>query len=193
MGGHHLILGELTDYLSGQPCTDTHDERLRQQLARQLVEAGGYGRDQIHARVMLTVRADAKMARLPVDFVIHINEAPAMLIKYGPGSIVTRHRPSLAMARLLGPTVVPLVVVTNGRNADVLDGVSGRVLGSGLSAIPDRDRLQRHLAATPTRAVSARQAEMAARIVYAFEVDGSCLCDDTICRVGLPEDVENLQ
>ena len=184
MSGHHLILGELTDYLTGQPCTDTHDERLRQQLARQLVEGGGYGRHQIRARVMLTVRADAKMARLPVDFVIHINEAPAMLIKYGPGSIVTRHRPSLAMARLLGPTVVPMVVVTNGRNADVLDGVSGRVLGSGLSAIPDRDRLQRHLAATPARAVRARQAEMAARIVYAFEVDGSCLCDDTICRTG---------
>ena len=38
MGNHHLILGELTDYLTGEPLTDTHDERLRQELAKWLVE-----------------------------------------------------------------------------------------------------------------------------------------------------------
>ncbi len=30
---HHLILGELTDYLTEETLADTHDERLRQKLS----------------------------------------------------------------------------------------------------------------------------------------------------------------
>ena len=183
MSGHHLILGELTDYLTGQTLDDTHDERLRQQIARLLVERGGFSRAGIQSRVMLQVQAGAKQARVPVDFVVFEARRAAMLIKYGPGSIVTRHRPTLALARLLGPAVVPLAVVTNGRDADVLDAISGKVVGSGLDAMPTRERLVAHLAASPPKAVTGRQADMAARIVYAFEVDGSCPCDDTICRL----------
>ena len=184
MDGHHLILGELTDYLTGKVLTDTHDERLRQQIARRLVERGGFSPDQIQARVMLQVQAGAKRARVPVDFVVSEDKRAVMLVKYGPGSIVTRHRPTLAMGKLLGPAVVPLAVVTNGRDADVLDAINGKVIGSGLDAIPTRKQLIAHLEASPLKAVTLRQAEMAARIVYAFEVDGSCLCDDTICRLG---------
>ncbi len=183
MSGHHLVLGQLTDYLTGQTLDDTLDERLRQNIARLLVERGGFSRDRIQSQVMLQVRAGAKQARVPVDFVVFEARRAAMLIKYGPGSIVTRHRPTLALARLLGPAVVPLAVVTNGRDADVLDTTSGKVIGAGLDAMPTRQRLLDHLAAAPPKAVSDRQAEMAARIVYAFEVDGSCPCDDTICRL----------
>ncbi len=183
MPGHHLILGELTDYLTGQSIPDTHDERLRQHIARRLAERCGFDRRQIQARLQLHVRAGARQARVPLDFVVRLDRRAAMLVKYGPGSIVTRHRPALAMARLLGDTVVPVAVVTNGRDADVLDAVSGRLMGSGLDAIPTREQLRAHLAAARQKPVALRQAEMAARIVYAFEVDGSCPCDDSVCRL----------
>ena len=32
MGGHHLIMGELTDLVTGQTLPDTHDERYRQRF-----------------------------------------------------------------------------------------------------------------------------------------------------------------
>ena len=38
MNGHHLILGELTDYITGETLKDTHDERYRQQIARRLID-----------------------------------------------------------------------------------------------------------------------------------------------------------
>ena len=38
MNGHHLILGELDDFVTGQRLADTHDERYRQRLSRLLVE-----------------------------------------------------------------------------------------------------------------------------------------------------------
>ena len=37
MGGHHLILGKLTDFISGEILDDTLDERHRQKIARLLV------------------------------------------------------------------------------------------------------------------------------------------------------------
>ena len=38
MGKHHLVLGELTDYITGETRVDTHDERARQTIARLLVD-----------------------------------------------------------------------------------------------------------------------------------------------------------
>lgn len=177
MAAQQRILGELTDFLTGSVLADTEDERLRQDIARRLVITGGFDRSAIRARVALTVRAGEKSARVPLDFVVESAGRPAMAIKYGPGSIVTRHRPTLAMARLIGPTLVPVVVVTNGRDADVLDAATKAVLSSGLDTIPGRADLERHLARCPPVPVVPRQAEMAARIVYAFEVDGACACD----------------
>ena len=57
MSGHHLILGELKDYLTGETLPDTLDERYRQQLARLLVESKGFLKSDLTPRVPLPVRA----------------------------------------------------------------------------------------------------------------------------------------
>ena len=44
---HHLVLGEMTDYLTGKTVEDNHDERLRQKIARFLVERKGYGKKDV--------------------------------------------------------------------------------------------------------------------------------------------------
>ena len=172
-----VVHGRLIDLISGEPVADTEDERLRQQIARRLLREGGFSRQQIECRRHVPIGVGEKRAEVPLDFLVFIEGMPAMMIKYGPGSIVTRHRPALALARLLGPRLVPVVVVTNGREADVLESERGRLIGSGLEAIPSREALEGRLAGTPPAAVDSRQAEMAARIVYAFEIDGSCALD----------------
>jgi len=172
-----VVYGQLIDLISGAPLEDTEDERLRQQIARRLLTECGFSRQQVQSRLQVPIRVGKKRADVPVDFLVSIDGVPAMMIRYGPGSIVTRHRSALALARLLGPHIVPVVVVTNGQEADVLEGGRGQVIGSGLEAILTREALEQHLAGTPARAVDDRQAEMAARIVYAFEIDGSCVLD----------------
>ena len=42
MAGHHLILGEITDFITGKTIEDTHDERYRQKIAKFLVNEKGY-------------------------------------------------------------------------------------------------------------------------------------------------------
>jgi hypothetical protein len=183
MGGHHLILGEIEDYITGERLADTHDERYRQKIARFLVQEKGYAREVVHPRNPLTVSAGNRKGRLWVDFAVTVDDRMAMVIKYGPGSLVTRYRPTLAISRLMVPYQVPVVVVTNGESADVLDGETGKLTASGFDRIPSRETLVQQLARAEFSPISLKQAEMESRIVYAFEIDGSCPCDDTACRI----------
>jgi hypothetical protein len=181
--GHHLVLGELIDFVTGEKIPDTHDERYRQQLARLLVEHKGYLKNQIRPRFELRAVAENEQAILKIDFVVNLSERICMIIKYGPGSLVTRHRPALAASRLVAGYQIPIVVVTNGKDADILEGATGKIISSGLESIPSRATLVQRVEKTDFDQISAKQTEMESRILYAFEVDGSCPCDDTICRL----------
>ena len=183
MGGHHLILGELVDFITGEMLADTHDERYRQKIARFLVTDKGYAKADIHPRNPLIVTAGNRKGQLWVDFTVTVDDRMAMVIKYGPGSMVTRYRPTLAISRLVAPYQVPVVVVTNGESVDVLDGETGKLSASGFDGIPSRKNLQQQLAWAIFSPISLKRAEMEARIVYAFEIDGGCPCDDTTCRI----------
>ena len=181
MGGHHLIMGELKDFITGQPLPDTHDERYRQRIARLLVETKGFRRDDIHPRIPIDLKIDSRSARIRMDFVVRLHERIVVLIKYGPGSLVTRHQVAFAASRLLAPYGIPYSLVTNGEDAHWLDNADRTLKGSGLDGIWDRATLERHLPKKPLPRVSPRQAEMATRILLAYEVDGRCPCDDTVC------------
>lgn len=189
MNGHHLILGELTDYISGQILDDTLDERYRQEIGRLLVEQKGYAKKQIAPRHELTLRIDEKCARLLISYVVTLGHHIAMIIQYGPGSLVTRHRPALAMGRLVADYQIPVVVVTNGETADILDGPSGQILFKGLDSIPDHSQLQQMVLNQTWSKVPAARAEMETRILMAYEVDDRCPCDDTVCSLG-PENTQ---
>ena len=112
-----------------------------------------------------------------------------MIVHYGPGSLVTRHRPALAMSRLVAPFQIPVVVVTNGEDAHVLDGQTGKIRGEGLSAVPEKASLAAEMAAANgcadqgacKRVIPEQRRQGEARILMAFEVDDRCSCDDTTC------------
>lgn len=181
--GHHLILGELVDFITGNTIRDTHDERYRQKLARILVNQKGFSKEEIKPRRELHVSAGEKRGIIKVDFEINVSGQIGMIIKYGPGSLVTRHRPALAISRLVAPYQVPMAVVTNGKEADILEGKTGKIVAQGLQSIPSKKDLIEVLAAMNLIRISAEQAKIESRIVYAYEVDGSCPCDDTVCKL----------
>lgn len=181
--GHHLVLGTVTDLLSGQSIEDTHDERYRQKLARLLLTNKGYSKEEIIPRRELTAKAGDRQGILRIDFLIRPAARIGMIIKYGPGSLVTRHRTALAISRLVAPYQVPLAVAANGEDADILDGATGKVLASGLAAIPSRSELLGFMEAADFNIISDKRADMESRILYIYEIDGACPCDTTVCRI----------
>ena len=183
MSGHHLILGKLSDLLTGETLDDTLDERYRQKIARLLVEGKGYPPQDVEPRRELLLQADSRRAVIRVDFVVRIDGKAAMVIRFGPGSMVSRERPALAVSRLVEAYQVPVVVVTNGEDAEILEGESGKVIGRGLEAVPDKAELAERVRHYAFPVIPRERAVMESRVAYCYEVDGACPCDDTICRL----------
>ncbi len=181
MNGHHLILGELTDFITGETLKDTHDERYRQKIARLLTGQLGYLKADIEPRKALVARTDSKKAVLKIDFTITLEGKTCMVVKYGPGSLVTRRRAVLAVSRLIAPYQVPVAVITNGQDAEVINGRSGDVTASGLESIPSKANLTKMAAGETFAPISDQRAEMESRILYCYEVDDRCECDDDVC------------
>lgn len=172
---HHLIYGHLADFLTGEALVDTDDERYRQQLARLLVEEKGFARNEIEPRLAIETLFAGQFVTSRIDFVLRLAGRRLLLLRYAPGSLVTRERPALAAARVLNPKqVIPLTVVTNGEDAELLDSWSGKVLDQGLAAIPGRDAL---LALAPElvgKPLPPGRREPELRIMNAFDVEICC-------------------
>lgn len=181
--GHKRILGKTTDFITGREITDTDDERYRQKLSRFLVEEKGYSKEDIEVKRRLEMVIEGKKVLSMIDFVIRINGKGFMVIKYGPGSIVTRERPALAAARIIEQYQIPVTVVTNGEDAEILDTVSGEVVAAGIVSIPDKKTALEKLKNTVFRQLSSRQLETEKRILSAYDyLEHSLECDDDWCE-----------
>ncbi len=181
--GHKRILGKTKDFITGREITDTDDERYRQKIARLLVEERGYEKGDVEVKLRLEMAIQGKPVLSMVDFAVNVSGRSFMVIRYGPGSIVTRERPSLATARLLRTYQVPFTVVTNGEDAEVLDTDSGDVVGSGLESIPDKKTALEQLDHVIFRQLSPERIETEKRVLSAYDwLEHSLECDDDWCE-----------
>ena len=141
--GHHIVYGTLDDYLTGATLPDTDDERVRQALARRLVEQLGYVREELEPRLTIDTRYNSIAVQTLIELTVRVDGRRLFIVRYGPGSLVTRETAAVAAARVLDPDYrIPYAVVTNGRDAELLETARGRVLATGMDCIPDRRRAE---------------------------------------------------
>lgn len=174
---HHLVYGTLHDYLTGEELTDTDDERLRQSLSRFMVEDKGYARHELSPRRYVDTLFARSFVRSTIELTVSLAGRDFLLIRYGPGSLVSRERAAIAAARVLNPNYrIPLAVVTNAEDAELLDTTTGKILGYGLHFIPDRataEKMLEQLEFLPPQKGQQREREL--RILNAFDVERCCL------------------
>jgi hypothetical protein len=179
VSSHHLVYGSLRDYITGEELTDTDDERVRQQLARMMVEEKGYAKGDLEPRRYIETLFSTQSVRSTIELVVSLEGRRFMVLRYGPGSLVTRERSAIAAARVLEEQYqIPLAVVTNGRDAELLDTGTGQVLATGMEAIPDCRRacdLFPSLIFREGMEVKKREREL--RILNAFDVEICCRRD----------------
>ena len=113
----------------------------RKMVSYLLAEKKGYLPEDIEKRVVFEVKLGQETAYSSVDFLISIAGKRAMVIKCAAGSLSSRERQAVAAARLIGSPPVPVAVVADPVNAEVLDVATGEVVGEGFGAIPVRDRI----------------------------------------------------
>jgi hypothetical protein len=178
MNSHHLILGTLKDFLTDETIEDNHDERYRQKIAKLLVEKKGYLKKDIKKNLLIFLENKGNKFKIAVDYTIYLENKPIMIVKYGPGSIISRHMSTIACARLIDENEVPVCVVTNGEDAETIDTMSGITISKGLDKILSIEELKK---ISVKRKINNDMKEKAKKILFAFEVDGRCPCDDSIC------------
>ena len=147
----------------------------RKMVSYLLVEKKGYLPEDIEKRVVFEVKLGQETAYSSVDFLISIAGKKAMVIKCAAGSLSSRERQAVAVARLIGSPPVPVAVVADPVNAEVLDVATGKVVGEGFGAIPVRDRIIQILSEYSSKPLSLERLEKEKRILLAFDAIRCCV------------------
>lgn len=175
---HHLVYGTLKDYVTGEELTDTDDERTRQELSRMMVEKLGYKKEDLQPRRFIETLFSTQFVHSNIELAVSLKELGKifLILRYGPGSLVSRERSAIAAARILEKEYqIPFAVVTNGRDAALLDTASGEVLATGMDAIPSRTRALKMIKGVVFRPpVEGKKREGEMRILNAYDVEICC-------------------
>jgi len=140
-----------------------------------LVGKKGYQPEDIEKKVLFEVKLDHETLHSSVDFVVSVSGKRSMIIKCASGSLSSRERQAVAAARLLGSSPVPVAVVADPVNAEVLDVATGKVIGEGFGAIPVKEQLVQMLSERPLLQLSPERLEKEKRILLAFDAIRCCV------------------
>lgn len=180
---HHYVFGTLNDFLSGKELPDTLDERYRQKIVKLIVQENNFHKTDVKRSIEHIIKAGKKKAIIKCDYEITYNNKIICMIKYAPGSLVTRRLSTLAFSRAIVSYQIPFVVITNGEDAEILDGESGKIINTGLSNLPRFEQVSELFSSFSFKPIDKMKQEQASRIVYACEIDGACPCDTDICTL----------
>ena len=141
----HAKADEIIDYVTGEAVPDIGAEANRQAVERFLVEEKGWRREQIRVDASFDLVIEGESYAATLDLLVSCGQRVVMALKCCAGSLLSREREILAAARLAADYQIPYSVVSDGRDALVMDTRTGRHLGEGLAAIPAREEIERRL------------------------------------------------
>ncbi len=173
---HHIVYGTCKDFVTGETLTDTDDERIRQKIARFLVEEKGFAREDLLMRETIDTLFARQFVTSMIDITLQVGGRRFLVLRYGPGSLVTRERAAIAAARVLYDDYrVPLAIVTNGEDAELLDTETGEVLETGMGAIPTKSEAEKMLPSLHFSVFAdEKKRERELRILNAFDIEVCC-------------------
>lgn len=159
----------------------------RKMISYLLLEKKGYLPEDIQKRVSFEVKLGQETTSSSVDFLVSVEGKNAMVIKCSAGSLSSRERQAVAAARLVGSTTVPVAVVADPLNAEVLDVATGNVVGEGFGAIPVREQLVRIISDYIASPLTPERLEREKRILLAFDAIRCCVPQGGNGGVAIPD------
>ena len=159
---------EICDFITGQAFLDTDDEGIRQKIERLLIEEKWYSKQDIEVDREFEIVIGKEIHKSKVDLIVNVEEKRFMIIRCARGSLVSREREVISCARILDVYQIPFAVVTNGEDAEVLDTISGEVIGNGLGAIPSKANALEAIKQIEFKKLLEKRIEKEKRIFLAF-------------------------
>ena len=128
----------IEDYITGRKTPLIGSEENRQEVEKFLVEKKGYGRAEIEVDRDLFLTVGGESYRSQLDLLVRVDGRPLMVVKCVAGSLGSREREVVAACRILEARTIPLGVVSDGKEARIMDAVSGETIGEHLEDLPAR-------------------------------------------------------
>jgi hypothetical protein len=163
----------VTDFITGREVPNIGAEENRQSVERYLIAEKGFSREDIAVDVEIELVIQGDPYRSQLDLVVSAGGGrhPAMVIKCCAGSLASREREVLSAARLLTEYQIPFAVVSDAKTAIVLDTISGKKLGSGMTAIPSKSVVRDRMGAIPPEPLSNQRREKEKLIFRTYDSD----------------------
>jgi len=160
-------------YLTGRLVLDTDRERIRQKLGAFLVEERGYQIGDLVLDQEIPLEIDGQKAISYVDLLVRIEGRSLMVLRGGPGSVVTREAGTVAAARLVEPDhIVPWAVQANLYDAALLDVRRKRAVEYGWESIPARARLLEMTSRWPPPQLPEIRIPIERQILFSYDTHG---------------------
>lgn len=161
-------------FITGKLVYDTDRERIRQKMARHLVEELAYGLDDLVVDREIFIEVNGVKVKALVDISIVMDGKTLMIIRGGPGSVVTRESGTVAAARLLEPDyIVPWAVQANLFDASVLDVRRKKAVAYGWENVPSRKQLlEMTKAQWPPPRLPGPRIPIERQILYSYDTHG---------------------
>jgi len=160
-------------FLTGRLVLDTDRERIRQKLAKYLVHEKGYRIDDFQLDREIRLEANNEKILSYVDLVVRINDKSLMILRGGPGSVITREAGTVAAARLLEENyIVPWAVQANLFDASFIDVKKKKAVGYGWDSIPSRAELIKLTADWPPPKLPEKRIPLERQILYSYDTHG---------------------
>lgn len=172
------VEGTLIDFVTGEEVADTVVERIRQDIERFLVENKNYSKNDIEIGKEFEIVLDGEITKLKADLIVRVRGRRVVIIKCTYDSLVSKERLVLSYARLFESYQIPFCVIANVEGAEVLDTISGKVIGNRLEAIPSKDDL--NIKEIEFKELAGDRIEKEKRILVAFESIDEAMCNSKL-------------
>jgi len=159
----------IKDYVTGKEVPNVGAEENRQAVEKYLVDTKGFAKADLEIDAPLEFDIQGETYRSKIDIVVSIAYRRLVAIKCAAGSIGSREKEILSAAKLLEDYQIPISIVSDGRNALVLETVSGKLLGEGLEAIPSRDAVVGRFKAGDFQPVPAKRLEQVKLVFRSYD------------------------
>ncbi|MDQ7031968.1 MAG: type I restriction enzyme HsdR N-terminal domain-containing protein [Desulfonauticus sp.] len=180
---HETSLNQtIQDYLTGKEIELTSFEDIRQALAKMLVEEKGYPRENIKAKQKLSLSLENdKSFEILIDFIIYDpQKKPLMLLAFCPGEVASFVRQYIAVARLYDP-FIPLVLVTDTKEAYLIQSADKKILQKGYYAIPTYSELADLAQKAPSFKLDAKKQKAETCLAHAYFALTAGCCNSGQC------------
>jgi hypothetical protein len=160
----------IIDFVTGKTIPNIGAEENRQAVERILVEEKGFPKSALKIDFPIEFSVGGTPHASAVNIMVFAkNGQPLMAVKCAAGSLGSYEREAVSAARLASDPPVGLALVSDGKNATMLETQKGRVVGNNWQEIPDFEHSDKWLLQYKTPPLSSKRLDQERLIFRTYD------------------------